>query len=96
MIRSTRVWGIPCPGDPDDESRPLAYRAWFWLYKTNQQVRHRLGLHQKPTHYSIAPRCDWCGHRNRKQREIARRNRERSEQHPEGAEKHMTERGDLA
>jgi hypothetical protein len=71
VIRTIRVWGIPCPGDPDDERRTRAYRAWFWLYQTNQQARHRLGLHQKPPTYSIAPRCDWCGHRNQKQREIA-------------------------
>lgn len=34
----------------------------------------RLGLHQRPTFATIAPRCDWCGHRSRRQRAIAAAN----------------------
>lgn len=72
MIKTIRVWGIPCPGEPNDERLTPAYRAWFWLYAANQRARHMVRLHQKPRHFSIAPRCDWCGHRSRKQRAIAR------------------------
>lgn len=38
-----------------------SYKVWFWLYVKNQRMRHRLGLHEKQRHFSIAPRCDWCG-----------------------------------
>lgn len=76
MSERPTVWGIPCPwsGDERDPIR-WPYRAWFWLYANNQRVRHLIGLHQKPRANSIAPRCDWCGHRNVKQRAIADRNR---------------------
>lgn len=76
-IRPT-VWGIPCPGDLNDERLTLPYRIWFAAYRTNQQVHHRLGLHQRQRHYSIAPRCDWCGYRSPEQVAIAKRNREES------------------
>ena len=67
-----KVWGIPCPDHGDDYTRK--YALWFALYKANQRVRHIFFLHQKQSQYSIAPRCDWCGHRSKKQRMIASRN----------------------
>lgn len=74
-MKRPRVWGLPCPTSCDDEALNLPYRIWFWLYASNQRARHVVGLHQRPHTYSIAPRCDWCGHRSRKQRAIADANR---------------------
>ncbi len=44
------------------------------IYRLHARVLHRLGLHVRQRHYGIAPRCDWCGRRNTKQRAIAKRN----------------------
>lgn len=58
-----------------DEDLTTRYRIWFFFYKNKQILWHKIGLHTKQKHYSIAPRCDWCGYRNKKQRAIAKRNR---------------------
>lgn len=69
----SRVLGIRCPTE-DADAADWRYRLWFALYRTVRVVEHWLGRHQKPQGYSIAPRCDWCGHRSPKQRAIAEAN----------------------
>lgn len=82
-MAETKVFGWRCPWSGDESDPPQwSYRVWFWLYRRNQIARHWFGIHQKPTAYSIAPRCDWCGHRSAKQRAIARSNRAAPVPHP--------------
>ena len=67
-IQRAEVWGWTCPwsGDENDPA-PRSYWIWYWLYRSNQQARHWLGLHEwhevrvnaDPMFYH----CDWCGDR---------------------------------
>lgn len=51
---------IPSPWSGDGyDPVPRTYPAWFWLYKTTRQLRHRLGLHDWNGHLRL--RCTWCG-----------------------------------
>ena len=81
-MKRTTALGIPCPGD---ESDPITwrYRAWYALYRRSRQVMHWFGIHERQRHYSIAPRCDWCGHRSAKQKRIAAQNRREATLHTE-------------
>ncbi|MFI8792650.1 hypothetical protein [Streptomyces sp. NPDC055105] len=53
---------IPSPWSGDEyDPIPRSYRAWFWLYKTTRQLRHRINLHD----YRYVPalhcgQCSWC------------------------------------
>lgn len=50
---------------------------YYLYYKWSQKIRHLFGVHQKQKHYSVAPRCDWCGYRSPEQKMIAASNWER-------------------
>lgn len=57
-------------------------------YRLRARLLHLVGLHVKQRHYSISPRCDWCGHRSAKQRAIAVANyRLATAEPPDAAEK---------
>lgn len=49
------------------------------VYRLASRIKHRFGRHNRPHGYSIAPRCDWCGHRSAEQKAVARRSREELE-----------------
>lgn len=64
--RRSTVLGIPCPWSGNDEHTPLAYRAWYRLYRTTRVLRHKLRLHDWHPQTVWDPKrkcCTWCGHR---------------------------------
>lgn len=63
MTRQATALLIPCPWSGDEnDSTPLRYWAWFWLYKHTRRLRHKLGLHDYESLGVInCLRCTWCG-----------------------------------